>query len=395
AANEISRQLRLRDLGGLIVIDFIDMKDRKHQQEVERTLRNALRKDKARVQVGRISRFGMLELSRQRIKPALQEGSYRVCPFCTGNGLVKTIESQALSVLRRIQAGAQDGALEEVRVALPQDVATYLLNQKREDLHSLEKDSRLEIHVLGKEGLMPHQVEMEFVRREISQEESPAREGVPAQVQTPESAPQPAPRGYLEPAEPREPGQRRRSRRGRRRRREQATPTGHPGYPGSQEIQEAPLFAPLQAREEPKISLLEPPAGQEPLFPPLSETPPLALPDSPKPQATEVIEVSKESVPVDQAESAGPFSDDEAEAYTFPQRRKHGLLFWMGRRRVAQSGEEKVEITYEDEPPPQESPGPQYLAGGYPVQSELEPISHEDPEGETKDSSAGKKDRIP
>ena len=400
AANEIARQLRLRDLGGLIVIDFIDMKDRKHQQEIERMLRNALRKDKARVQVGRISRFGMLELSRQRIKPALQEGSYKVCPYCTGNGLVKTVESQVLAVLRRIQTGAQDGTVQEIRVVLPQDVANYLLNQKREELFSLEEDSHIEIHVLGEEGLMPHQAELEFIRRELTVEEGTAREGASQPVSVPEIVPQPEPKVSPESSETREPGQRRRSRRGHRRRREQPTSGGYPG------VQETSLFTSLPTREEPTIlsghpsgqdvPLLEPPLGQEPLFPSLEKAPPAALPDTAKLSTAEVVEVSKEPVPIDQSQTAEPFGHEETPTYTFPQRRGHGLLFWMGRRRApSRGGEEKVEITYEDEPSLQESSGSDYAAEGYPVQSELEPISHEDLEDESKKSSQGKEDRAP
>ncbi|NIQ98553.1 MAG: ribonuclease E, partial [Desulfuromonadales bacterium] len=106
AAREIARQLRLRDLGGLVVIDFIDMRDRKHIREVEKVLKEAMRNDKARVTVGRISQFGLLEMSRQRIKAALAEGAYNPCPHCNGSGRVKSIEAQAVAFFRRLQAAS-------------------------------------------------------------------------------------------------------------------------------------------------------------------------------------------------------------------------------------------------------------------------------------------------
>ncbi len=166
AAEEIARQLRLRDLGGLVVIDFIDMWDRKHKQEVERNLRNALKRDKARVEVGRISRFGMLELSRQRIRPAVAGRSFIACGNCGGSGLVKSTEAAALTILRRIQAGLAKGGCLQVKVELPDEVATYLLNQKRAELFRLEKQYGLKIQISGQPGLPSHQFNLEFVRKD-------------------------------------------------------------------------------------------------------------------------------------------------------------------------------------------------------------------------------------
>jgi len=166
AAEEIARQLRLRDLGGLVVIDFIDMWDHKHKQEVERSLRNALKRDKARVEVGRISRFGMLELSRQRIRPAVAGGSFIACGNCGGSGLVKSTEAAALTILRRIQAGLAKGGCVQVKVELPDEVATYLLNQKRAELFRLEKQYGLKIQIGGQPGLPSHQFNLEFVRKD-------------------------------------------------------------------------------------------------------------------------------------------------------------------------------------------------------------------------------------
>jgi len=138
AAEEVARQLRLRDLGGLIVIDFIDMASPRNQRDVENTLKEALKMDRARVQVGRISRFGLLEMSRQRLKPSLGESSQIVCPRCEGQGTVRGIESLALSVLRIIEEDAMKEHTSKIIVQLPVDVATFLLNEKRSAVTEIE-----------------------------------------------------------------------------------------------------------------------------------------------------------------------------------------------------------------------------------------------------------------
>jgi len=138
AADEIARQLRIRDLGGLIVIDFIDMTPSRNQREVENRLREALKMDRARVQVGRISRFGLLEMSRQRLRPSLGESSQIVCPRCNGQGTVRGVESLALSVLRIIEENAMKDKTARVVARVPVDVATFLLNEKRKPLYELE-----------------------------------------------------------------------------------------------------------------------------------------------------------------------------------------------------------------------------------------------------------------
>ncbi len=145
AADEIGRQLRLRDLGGLIVIDFIDMESSRNQREVENRLRDALHYDRARVQVGKISRFGLLELSRQRLAPSLEEGSFTPCPRCNGIGHIRGTESSALHILRIIQEEAMKENSAVIHVQVPVDVATFLLNEKRSDIHRIE--SRLKVDV--------------------------------------------------------------------------------------------------------------------------------------------------------------------------------------------------------------------------------------------------------
>ncbi|MCL2021987.1 MAG: Rne/Rng family ribonuclease [Betaproteobacteria bacterium] len=138
AAEEISRQLRLRDLGGLIVIDFIDMESAKNQREVEARLKETLKFDRARVQMGKISRFGLMELSRQRLRPALAETSYITCPRCTGTGHIRSTESAALHILRILEEESMKEGTAAVHVQVPVDVATYLLNEKRHDIQVIE-----------------------------------------------------------------------------------------------------------------------------------------------------------------------------------------------------------------------------------------------------------------
>ncbi|MER2532893.1 MAG: ribonuclease E [Candidatus Competibacter sp.] len=157
AADEIARQLRLRDLGGLIVIDFIDMSVARNQREVETRLREALKMDRARVQVGRISRFGLLEMSRQRLSPSLDEASHVICPRCNGQGTIRNIESLALSVLRLIQEEAMKDKTGRVVVQLPVKVATFLLNEKRETIRTIEQRHRVGVMLIPNESLeTPH-----------------------------------------------------------------------------------------------------------------------------------------------------------------------------------------------------------------------------------------------
>lgn len=146
AAEEVARQMRVRDLGGLVVIDFIDMENSKNQRDVETTLREALKKDRARVQMAKLSRFGLMELSRQRLKPSLGESSHTICPRCAGTGSIRSIESTALHILRIIQEESMKDNTAEVRVQVPVDVATFLLNEKRAELFGLEE--RLDVCVL-------------------------------------------------------------------------------------------------------------------------------------------------------------------------------------------------------------------------------------------------------
>ena len=145
AAEEVSRQLRLRDLGGLIIIDFIDMESQRNQREVENRLRDGLRLDRARVQTGKISRFGLMELSRQRLRPALAETSYIPCPRCSGTGHIRSAESAALHILRILEEEAMKDNTAAVHTQVPVDVATFLLNEKRPDIQAIELRHKVNI----------------------------------------------------------------------------------------------------------------------------------------------------------------------------------------------------------------------------------------------------------
>jgi ribonuclease E len=175
AAEEVARQLRLRDLGGLIVIDFIDMRENKHNHEVEKTLKQALKMDKARVNLGRISEFGMLEMSRQRIAKTLNDAIHLECPHCEGRGKVKSVEAMALSFLRKVHGAAAKGTISEVHGGLPLEVAYYLLNRKKRELTQIENDYEIEVTVKGKTSYLLNQLELETVKREKPRAEDVAK----------------------------------------------------------------------------------------------------------------------------------------------------------------------------------------------------------------------------
>jgi ribonuclease E len=153
AADEIARQLRIRDIGGLIVIDFIDMESPKNQREVEDRLRDAMKMDRARIQIGRLSRFGLLEMSRQRLRPSLGETSHMVCPRCVGIGSIRSVESMTLAVLRLIGEELRKDRTARVIAQVPVAVATYLINEKREWLRTLEDKSEAELIIVPNENI--------------------------------------------------------------------------------------------------------------------------------------------------------------------------------------------------------------------------------------------------
>jgi ribonuclease E len=172
AAEEVARQLRLRDLGGLVVIDFIDMASNKHQREVENRLQNALKYDRARVQIGRISRFGLLEMSRQRLRPSLGESSQIVCPRCDGHGRMRSVESMSLSIIRVAEEHAMKENTGQVLVQAPVEIANYLLNEKRRALSEIEKRHDAPIVIVADEQLHTPHYEVTRLRENELGEES-------------------------------------------------------------------------------------------------------------------------------------------------------------------------------------------------------------------------------
>ena len=174
AADEVARQLRLRDLGGLIVIDFIDMEDSKNQRAVEQRLRDALHFDRSRVQMGKISRFGLMELSRQRLRPALNEGSHVTCPRCNGTGVIRDAESSALHVLRLLQEEAMKENTAALHAQVPVEVATFLLNEKRNDITKIESRLKVNLVLIPNKNLETPHHHIERLRHDDPRLESPA-----------------------------------------------------------------------------------------------------------------------------------------------------------------------------------------------------------------------------
>ena len=161
AAKEIARQLRLRDLGGVIVNDFIDMRKERHRRGVERALRDAVKRDRARTKILRTSPFGLIEMTRQRIRPSLKRSVYQDCPCCTGTGVVKTAESMAIEVVRMLMLAAHREDVARVSVTVADEVATYLNNKKRREIARLEDEGQMDIQVFGKEEAAPEHLVVE------------------------------------------------------------------------------------------------------------------------------------------------------------------------------------------------------------------------------------------
>jgi ribonuclease E len=182
AADEIARQLRLRDQGGLIVIDFIDMEDKRNNRIVERRVRDAMQHDRARIQLGRISAFGLLELSRQRLHPSLVETNFEVCKHCAGSGLVRTVETTAVLILRALEEEGLKGRAAEVKVSLPTEIALYIFNSKREMLAAIEQRYNIKVFLNADDKLLKPAYTIEVVKTSgVQRDLRPAR---PAPVQT-------------------------------------------------------------------------------------------------------------------------------------------------------------------------------------------------------------------
>ncbi|MBU4178232.1 MAG: Rne/Rng family ribonuclease [Desulfobulbaceae bacterium] len=164
AAEELSRQLRLRDLGGLIVVDFIDMRDSKHIREVEKKVRDCMKRDKAKVDFSKISKFGLMQISRQKMAAPVSVGSYRICPHCQGRGMVRSVETQALVHFRHIQTGVTRKEIKRVVCRLPMEVAHYILNKKRQDLMELEQEHQVEISIIPEATMPPNESKIDFLK---------------------------------------------------------------------------------------------------------------------------------------------------------------------------------------------------------------------------------------
>jgi len=231
AAEEVARQLRLRDMAGLVVIDFIDMEDRSNNRSVERRMKEALKSDRARIQVGRISSFGLMEMSRQRLRPNLLEVAMETCSHCAGTGLVRSVESAALKALRELEEEGIRNRSSVVRVAACPEVAIYLLNNKRAMLSDLESQYRFRIEVLAQSDLGPSDIEL--TRETGADPKSPQPETAVVQI---DSAPTEVEEEPEQQAEEKSdnPDQPRKKRRRRRRRRR----SGQPGE-GSENQTEA------------------------------------------------------------------------------------------------------------------------------------------------------------
>jgi ribonuclease E len=161
AAKEIARQLRLRDLGGVIVNDFIDMRKEKHRRGVERALRDAMRRDRARTKILRTSPFGLIEMTRQRIRPSLKRSVYHDCPCCTGRGVVKTAESMAIEVVRMLMLASQQPRVKRITVRVNEEVSAYLNNKKRKEIIRLEDDSQISVQIFGVAAAFPEHLELD------------------------------------------------------------------------------------------------------------------------------------------------------------------------------------------------------------------------------------------
>ncbi|MGS0680134.1 ribonuclease E [Shewanella sp. 125m-7] len=209
AADEIARQLRLRDLGGLVVIDFIDMTPVRHQREVEKRMQDAVHHDRARVQLGRISRFGLMEMSRQRLRPSLEESAAHLCPRCHGQGTIRGTESLALSILRLMEEEAIKENTSQIEAVVPVDVAAFLLNEKRKAIRITEKRHNVEVYVIPDPNMTTPDYRVVRHRKddEISESSYKLLEKEEAKLYEPRkleraTAPQPALKGYSTPKKP-------------------------------------------------------------------------------------------------------------------------------------------------------------------------------------------------
>ena len=372
AADEVARQLRLRDLAGIIVIDFIDMDDRRNNSQVERRLKDALGNDRARVQVGRISALGLLEMSRQRLRPSIQESSTVACPHCNGNGFVRSVESSALQTARAIEQEALGGGHGVLSVYVPTDTALYLLNHKRDLLNRLASEHGVEV-LLERDDTQPagswRFESLAPKPREDASEAEPA--AAEAAEETPEVEAEDEDGGAK---------RRRRSRRGGRRRKADASDEAETveAAPASDAGEPEPAAAPAAEAEAPKPARRRrraaAPAAPEPEVPE-PEAPPAADADSgeaveeaPKPRRRRTRrkkeETASEPAAGPAAEQADASPPAEADAVEAPEEAPKPR-----RRRTRRRKEEAPEAAAPEETPVQEAP----------AETEAAPVASEEP----------------
>ena len=381
AAKEVGRQLRLRDLGGLVVIDFIDMRERKHMREVEKELKKSLENDKARVSIGRISQFGLLEMSRQRLKATLATGSYLTCPHCGGDGRLKSPEAQAVSLLRKIHASAAKGQVSRIDAQLPRDVAAYLLNYKREELVTMERDHQLQIHIHGNRDFLADQVEIEIQKKE--KDKAPQPEFVAAGIlpvamedkikkESPESAQPEAAGDDTEPAKKRR----------RRRRRKPAETT-------STEVEQTTdSDIPVTSKEDAPQAAESPEASDAPAADSGPATTPPKKPQrrrrpsrKPAPSTEEPVPVvesaTTEAAAVTESEDTSVKSQEKAEAKPKPRRgrRKPKPVEEPGMASaISETADETQTLPVEISPAPQVEKTPRRRTRRAPRKAQPEPV---------------------
>lgn len=245
ASEEIARQLRLRDLGGLIVIDFIDMEDKKHIAEVEKAFKAALSIDKARIQLSRISKFGILELSRQKKQSTIQEISYTKCPFCKGTGLRPSLEYAALGAFRKIESEAVKGIYSELRITLPREIADYVLNRKRNELLNLESTFDLSLHIAGSTDTSWDKVEIQQIVKEQALDISEQHEET-----SPKEGASSGPTGDEKEFIKSDDGHKKKSRRKSRHKKKRSLETVKKSLPSTGDVQETLLLMPSSDEEK-------------------------------------------------------------------------------------------------------------------------------------------------
>ena len=381
AADEVARQLRLRDLAGIIVIDFIDMDDRRNNSQVERRLKDALGSDRARVQVGRISALGLLEMSRQRLRPSIHESSTVACPHCNGSGFVRSVESSALQAARAIEQEALSGNHSVLSVYLSTDTALYLLNQKRDLLNRLAGDHGVEVLLQRDDAQPPGSWRFESLapksRDEVADAEPDA--AGPAAEEAPEIEAEDEDGGVK---------RRRRSRRGGRRRRGgasdeaeavEAGETSDAGEPEAAVAQPAAEEAPKPRRRRRAAAPAEPdPKAQEPEAAPAAEGEAAeAAEEAPKPRRRRTRR-KKEDAPVEpaaepaaeQAEAAPPAEAEPAETPEEAPKPR--------RRRTRRKKEEEPEAAA-SEAQPQEAPAPEPSLQEAPPEPDGAPAAEAEP----------------